>query len=60
MQLIIYEYLQGMYLHMCRVSQITPRSRENVIANGCTSNFSGGWERVGWGVGVTLGEFDKE
>ena len=60
MQLIIYESLQGMSLYRCRVSQITPRGRKNFIANGSTSNFSGGWEGEGWWVGVTLGKFDKE
>ena len=39
-QLIIYEFSQAMYLYICRVSQITPRARENFIASRRTWNFS--------------------
>ena len=38
-QLIIYEFSQAMYLYICRVSQITPRARENFIASRMTWNF---------------------
>ena len=39
-QLIINEFPQVMYLHICRISQITPRARENFIASIRTWNFS--------------------
>ena len=38
--LIINEFPQVMYLQICRISQITPRARENFIASIRTWNFS--------------------